>query len=306
MRNISLVQSATSCKPANRFDRTTRDSPEIVSAEMGFLLCGIAEEPFWPGAKPSAPRSPRFAANVATRRQRVHNLMRSMHTPTETRHDDHGNDLCGGNRFEFEGLPHMSLHLRRNIRVRSNRSRQLHPRQSHHERPEVDGDLGQTATPTTQPSLKRCRLRMNTMSSTDHHRFTVGLRSRHKLIDEFINCRKQKICGVTHRPAQTGVDNIGGCQTVMDPGSGGTADRLLHDIDERATSCWVISSRAITDATKPSSTVGRMTGRPRHRGNNSESRMRLGCQQLDLKPTAHCAIRQTTPEPSRESDTGRS
>ena len=80
---------------------------------------------------------------------------------------------------------------------------------------------------------KRCRLCMNTMSSTDHHRFTVGLRSRHKLIDEFINCRKQKICGVTHRPAQTGVDNIGGCQTVMDPGSSGTADRLLHDIDER-------------------------------------------------------------------------
>ena len=73
---------------------------------------------------------------------------------------------------------------------------------------------------------------MTTMSSADHHRFAVGLRSRHKLIDEFINC-KQKICRVTYRPAQTGVDNIGGCQTVMNPGSSGTADRLLHNIDER-------------------------------------------------------------------------
>ena len=45
--------SATSCSPACRFERTTRASPLIVSAEIGLRLCGIADEPFWPGLKPS-------------------------------------------------------------------------------------------------------------------------------------------------------------------------------------------------------------------------------------------------------------
>ena len=38
--------SATSCSPASRFERSTRASPEIVSAEIGLRLCGIADEPF--------------------------------------------------------------------------------------------------------------------------------------------------------------------------------------------------------------------------------------------------------------------
>ena len=46
--------SATSCSPACRLRRgRTRASPLIVSAEIGLRLCGIADEPFWPGLKPS-------------------------------------------------------------------------------------------------------------------------------------------------------------------------------------------------------------------------------------------------------------
>ncbi len=45
--------SATSCMPADRLARNTRASPEIVSAEIGLRLWGIAEEPFWPGLNPS-------------------------------------------------------------------------------------------------------------------------------------------------------------------------------------------------------------------------------------------------------------
>ena len=144
------------------------------------------------------------------------------------------NDLRGRNRFEFEGLPHMSLHLRRNIRVRSDRSRQLH-----HGNRITSGTKSiaisvKLQRPQRNLRPKRCRLCMNTMGSTDHHRFTVGLRSRHELINELINCRQQQIGGVTHRPAQRSIDNIGRCQTVMNPRSSGAADRLLHNVDKRS------------------------------------------------------------------------
>ena len=46
-------QRATSCRPARRFERSTRASPEIVSAEIGLRLWGIADEPFWPALNPS-------------------------------------------------------------------------------------------------------------------------------------------------------------------------------------------------------------------------------------------------------------
>ena len=45
---------ATSCSPASRLERTTRARPLIVSAEIGLRLWGIADEPFWPGLKPSS------------------------------------------------------------------------------------------------------------------------------------------------------------------------------------------------------------------------------------------------------------
>ncbi len=45
---------ATSWSPASRFERTTRASPLIVSAEIGLRLWGIADEPFWPGLNPSS------------------------------------------------------------------------------------------------------------------------------------------------------------------------------------------------------------------------------------------------------------
>ena len=41
-------QSATFSSPTSAFARTTRASPQIRSAVIGFRLCGIADEPFWP------------------------------------------------------------------------------------------------------------------------------------------------------------------------------------------------------------------------------------------------------------------
>ncbi len=58
MRSTELCEmsrschSATSCRPACRLPRSTRESPLIVSAAIGLRLCGIALEPFWPGLKP--------------------------------------------------------------------------------------------------------------------------------------------------------------------------------------------------------------------------------------------------------------
>ena len=44
---------ATSCIPACRLPRSTRDKPLIVSALIGLRLWGIALEPFWPALNPS-------------------------------------------------------------------------------------------------------------------------------------------------------------------------------------------------------------------------------------------------------------
>ena len=41
-------QRATFSRPTVAAPRTTRASPQIRSATIGFRLCGIAEEPFWP------------------------------------------------------------------------------------------------------------------------------------------------------------------------------------------------------------------------------------------------------------------
>ena len=41
-------QSATFSSAATTLPRTTRASPQIRSATIGFRLCGIADEPFWP------------------------------------------------------------------------------------------------------------------------------------------------------------------------------------------------------------------------------------------------------------------
>ena len=46
--------SATFSRPTVALARTTRASPQIRSAVMGFRLCGIADEPFWPRPKGSS------------------------------------------------------------------------------------------------------------------------------------------------------------------------------------------------------------------------------------------------------------
>ena len=47
-------QSATFSSPTVAYPRTTRASPQILSATIGFRLCGIADEPFWPGPNGSS------------------------------------------------------------------------------------------------------------------------------------------------------------------------------------------------------------------------------------------------------------
>ena len=44
-------QRATFSSPTCAAARTTRASPQIRSATIGFRLCGIADEPFWPVAE---------------------------------------------------------------------------------------------------------------------------------------------------------------------------------------------------------------------------------------------------------------
>ena len=47
-------QSGTFSKAACAFDRSTRARPDICSQVIGFRLCGMADEPFWPVANGSA------------------------------------------------------------------------------------------------------------------------------------------------------------------------------------------------------------------------------------------------------------
>ena len=47
-------QSATFSSPTSAFARTTRARPQIRSAVIGFRLCGIADDPFWPRANGSS------------------------------------------------------------------------------------------------------------------------------------------------------------------------------------------------------------------------------------------------------------
>ena len=42
---------------ASELERMRRERPQRFSAEMGFFLWGMAEEPFWPLAKPSSTSS---------------------------------------------------------------------------------------------------------------------------------------------------------------------------------------------------------------------------------------------------------
>ena len=42
-------QSATFSSPTIEFARTVRAIPQMRSDRIGFRLCGIADEPFWPG-----------------------------------------------------------------------------------------------------------------------------------------------------------------------------------------------------------------------------------------------------------------
>ena len=46
-------QRATFSSAVTACPRTTRASPQIRSATIGFRLCGIADEPFWPRPKGS-------------------------------------------------------------------------------------------------------------------------------------------------------------------------------------------------------------------------------------------------------------
>ena len=46
-------QSTTFSRPTTALARSTRASPETRSHTIGFCLCGIADEPFWPLANGS-------------------------------------------------------------------------------------------------------------------------------------------------------------------------------------------------------------------------------------------------------------
>ena len=95
----------------------------------------------------------------------------------------------------------------------------------------------------------------------------------------------QQVGGVGHRPAQRRVDDVGRCQSVVDPRSLRLADRGLHDVDERRD--VVVGHRLAFEHRVDERCVDRRGGLAavrRPRPARRRWRVALRRQQLDLEP----------------------
>ena len=224
---------ATSCRPASRFERTTRARPLIVSAEIGLRLWGIAEEPFWPGLKPSrtSPTSVRcrwrsstatsshVAAVAASAQRNSACRSRAMTCEAGTGRSPNRSPTSAstaGSMFEYVPTAPDSLHTAT----------------ADARRPQAGSVTLELQRPERDLGAERRRLGVDPVGPPDHHRVQVlpgevdhrGQQRARRLDDD--------VERVAHRPAQRGVDDVRRRQAVVDPGPGRRADALLHHVDE--------------------------------------------------------------------------
>ena len=239
-RSARCRARATARRPAVRpagCERTTRARPLIVSAEIGLRLCGIADEPFWPGLKPSCTSRDLGALEVAQLDgDQLARRSRPTRTPTGTRRDGRGrspgspapgaararsptNCSTAGSMLEYVPTAPRQLAHRDGLAGRAaagSRSRSICSAHSATLAPNV---VGSAWMPCVRPIITVSRWRAGQLDERGEQ-----LRRRRRSAD---------VGGVAHRPAQRGVDDVGRRQAVVDPRAGRRADALLDDVDER-------------------------------------------------------------------------
>src|SRR5213078_4685935 len=155
-------QSAMSSSAASAWARTRRASPHMFSASTGFRLCGIADEPFCPGAKGSA------ASPTSVRcRWRISRAMRS-HVPVP------GHDLRR-DRLGLEPEAHADGALDGRIVVseRADRTRELPVSDADARRREPPPVTAELRPPARALEAEGDRLRMDPVRPADHGRVAL-------------------------------------------------------------------------------------------------------------------------------------
>ena len=283
-------QSATSCRPASRLERTTRARPLIVSAEIGLRLCGIADEPFWPGLKPSRTSATsvrwRWRSSTATS---SHVAATADARPQELGVAVAGDHLRRRHRPQPERVADVALDRRVDVRVRADGAGQLADGDGLAGGPQPGRGPGRAAAPTARPwrrtsSARRgCRGCARSSPCRDG-----GGRASTTVREQLVGGVEEEVGGVAHRPAQRGVDDVRRRQPVVDPRPGRRRWPSCTTSTKAATSWSVVRSRSATAATNASSTAGARSRQARGVGrrHDAERGVGLGGQQLDLQPAA--------------------
>ena len=220
MRDVSLVPQAPrpGARPAGS-TCSTRASPEIVSAEIGLRLWGIADDPFWPGLKPS-----RTSLTSVRCRCRSSTATASHVAPTAAQAQrnsawrSRATTCVAGTGRQAERATDVCLDFGRDVRVRADRAAELHHRQrlasadvsrdrsrstcSAHSATLAPNVVGSAWMPWVLPII--------TVSRWARARSTSV---RSNSVDAAIS----SVGGVAHRPAQRRVDDVGRRQPVVDP-----------------------------------------------------------------------------------------
>ena len=143
-----------------------------------------------------------------------------------------GDHLGRRHRAQTEGVTDVTLDRRVDVRVGPDRARQLADRDGVGGRAQTGAITIELQRPQRRLGAERRRFGVDAVGPTDHHGAAVPAGEGDDRGDELVGSGDEQAAGVTHRPTQRRVDDVGGRQPVMDPRTSGWPDRRLDDVDE--------------------------------------------------------------------------
>ena len=203
-----------------------------------------------------------------------------------------GHHLGGRHGDETEPGRHLRLDHGIDVRVGAHRTGELAHRDR---RPRATHPLPvaqQLQAPQGHLGPERRRFGMDTVRASHHRVGTVPLGEGGHNGHQVVDGRDDEVRRVAQRPAQTGVDDVGARQAVVQPGTGRHAHRLLQDVDERG-HIVVRRALALLDTGHESCVgdrCGGTAGRRRAGGNRTDPLHGLDDGHLDLDPSRHASL----------------
>ena len=293
-------QRATFSSPTSAAPRTTRASPQIRSETIGFRLCGIADEPFWPRAErllDLAHLRPREVADLEReaferRRPASASAAQQLRVPVALE------DLRRGRRrLEPEPLAGDPLDLRVGRRVRADGAGELADAQSLERALDAGAVAVELERPAGQLQAERRRLGVHAVRAPDRERVAVLLGSRDDRGERACRCPARiRRAGLLDLERERGVEHVRRGQPVVEPAAL-LAEPLRDGVDERGD----VVLRARLDLGDALRRRRRRTARgsPRRRraGTTPDLRPRVERGELDLEPPRELALAPTRPRP---------